>query len=325
MTRSKTLAEEPYRIEDGVTQSLLSDWVGCRQRCRYSLDGWRAPSSKEGLEFGSLFHWMLEQAYTLVRSREIRSVRAAIDAFEPLLKRYMGRYEQRRNESSLAPQTMELLAAQAEGVWAGYCMMWKHDFTKRKWISLESKFDVQFMDMFRLRGMRDGLFQNGKDLWLLETKTKSRWDPNELAMTLGFDFQNLYYLTATTLELEAAGKPSKIDGVLYNVIRRPQIKPDKDNNLAAYVKRIKEDVQVRPDFYFSRSENTYLQRDQRAFRDELFAKLCEFRQWLEEELPTYKNEQACVGRWACSYIKACSTGSLRGYTQDGRMFEELEE
>jgi hypothetical protein len=80
-----------------------------------------------------------------------------------------------------------------------------------------------------------------------------------------------------------------------------------------------------PDHFFKRYEIVYSHEDFQRFEYELMSKLAEFRAWLHGELPTYRNEKACTGKFNCPFLTACSTGSMVGYAKRKRMFEELEE
>ena len=67
------LAEQPYDINEGITQSMLATWTHCRQNARYVLDGWQPRGSTEALEYGTLFHFLLEHLYSATRAGEITS------------------------------------------------------------------------------------------------------------------------------------------------------------------------------------------------------------------------------------------------------------
>lgn len=324
------LSEQPYDPSEGATQSMLSDWQQCRERAKLYLAGWRAPESKEALEFGSLFHWLLEHAYKMVIAGDIVGWKQAVAAFEGLLAEYMKIYNEKANQWSLGPQTMELLCAQAEGVWPQYCRHWYKDWDlkKTKWLELEGVFDVKWDapgGQHRLRGMRDGVIRRKDGLWWLETKTKGVWSQDTLERTLGNNFQNLFYILAGELTVAEMGSDETIEGVLYNIVRRPQIKPGKDGDLKAYVERIQADTQERPDFYYNRLELTYPAKRRKQFRADLDAIFSDFKEWWAGKLRHYCDRGSCEGRkWNCQFIDACNKGHLRNYRQDGRLFVELE-
>jgi hypothetical protein len=319
------LADQPYDYSEGTTQSLIGTWLDCRKRAKLTLAGYRSRRPSEPLEWGSMVHYLLEHVYKLTIAGQVSGWKDAIDAFEPLLADYMELWRKQMSESSLAPQEMERLSAMAEGVWPQYCRHWHKDFTTVKWLELEGVFDEVWEHEHRLRGMRDGVIERRDGLWWLETKTKGQWSQDTLERTLGINFQNLYYILAGELAAERLGTGKRVRGVLYNIVRRPQIKPGKDGNLKAYVDRLKADTQERPNFYYNRMELTYPESVRKQFRDDLRMILAEFRAWLDGDMPTYMQRFACEGRkFNCPFINACNKRHLRDYLRDGRLFNELE-
>lgn len=297
---------------DGVTQSMLATWSRCRQEMAYVLDGWERPEPKVALVFGSLWHWLLEQSYECVR--KLGGV-PPFDGTGGLAEQWLEQEGGQIGDMQLA----ERMLAWAGGLWHGYWAVWKGDLAK-EWRSLESIFDVQW-EGYRLRGMRDGLFIGAgqKTPVLLETKTRSRVDEEALLLTLPVDFQVLFYITASRAE------KVPVKRVLYNVIRKPQLRQGVGESLRVYTERIVGDVARRPEFYFMRYEATYSRKQLEDFWEGLLAKLTAFRAWLEGRGETYKNESACVSRWTCTFLPACSAGGdMLGYTQTRRLFRELD-
>ena len=309
MAKGKTF--RPYRIEDGITQSLLSAFVDCRQQCRYILDMWRMPRPKDALVFGGLWHWLLQQCY-----EEIRRT-GKIIPFQVLAKRWFQEYGRKVCDTQAAEEHL----AMAEALFDPYWKFWKEDF-KRKWIAVEKKFDVQW-NGFRLRGMRDGGYTLRRRPWILETKTAGQISEDTLEDKLAFDFQNLFYLVTAEEEI---GK--EIQGVLYNVIRKPMLRRGKAESLPEFSTRMREDVLSRPSWYFDhRWEILYTRERIKEFSEELLDKLVEFTCWVgraDSKAPsTYKNEAACIKRWTCEFLPACAQRSLAGYIQDRELFSEL--
>jgi hypothetical protein len=317
MTR-KTINRKPYTIQDGVTQSLLAGWVNCRQWAKFYLEGWETPGAKEALEFGNLFHWLLEGAYTTIRLTPPLDKFAQDNLKDSVIHGISVMIEKYDFPKSLNPQTQEKILALAEALWPMYWKIYAKDLN-REWLAVEGTFDVDW-NGFRLRGKRDGVFVGKrKKPWLLETKTTSRIDEGTLDLTLGFDFQNLFYITSA--EEEQGGN---IAGVMYNVIQRSALRQKKAETFPDYCQRMAEDIRDNPKKYFKRIELLYTKEQKERFKEELLQKLREFEMWLSElhggltVVPTYKNERACVGRWNCQYLQACSSN-----LQTGELFREL--
>jgi len=340
--RPPTLVEKPYVVADGITQSLLSSFVDCRVQCKFSLLGWRREQTKDSLEYGSLFHFLLETLYECIRTGSItHSDDALVDGpwWRKTLKTWRAKMAPIADAG--ATQQTEFCIAQARGVWKGYVRRYPEDFDQKRWLELEGVFDVTW-NGFRLRGRRDGMMRICKELWLLETKTKAQIAHDAIEGVLAYDFQNLFYITANQAELLAKNEDSRIAGVKYNIIRRPNHKLKDGESLPDYSARIAEDVLVRPDHWFVRYEVAYPDSILKRHQQELLWKLRSFKQWWEFDqkhraagppdgnigmaslLETYRNEAACQKRWYCTYIPMCG-GDKTPYNQDGILFEELED
>jgi hypothetical protein len=314
------LARDKYTIEDGITQSLLGKWVHCRTAVRRYLDGWRRGHDTESITYGSMFHTGLELLYCGVRGGTVRRPADALG-----IPAVVARKRKTGRESPEAAQREQLCMAQMAAVWPAYLEYYESDLRKGTWLELEGLFDARWRG-FRLRGRRDGVLRVNRKLWLFETKTKSRISEQEIEDALGFDFQSLFYITANEAELEARkARTKRLQGVRYNVIRKPQHKLGKAETLPQYSARIAEDIAKDRGRWFMRYEAAYTRRQVEEFQTQLEDKLNEFARWLRGAMPTYRDELSCRGRYNCEYLAACGQGSMVGYDQDGVLFSELED
>ena len=350
----KKKKEEYDFLKHGISQSMLQAWLSCKKKVHLSLEGWQHELPKESLIFGSLYHDILEHHYNSIIQN--KKPLENIDEFLSEWKTEILKKE------TIDAQRLEFFQAMAKQLFSEYIKFWKEDL-KRNWIGLETKFDVKFNDI-RLRGMRDGVFRNKKkELWLLETKTKSQFSEDELTKALDFDFQNLYYITATEAETG-----EEVQGVLYNIIRKPQSKAreipvrdndgfkivlDKKSKERIYLKtgkprqqggdnfflktrpetpkefgeRISKDIEDRPEFYFVRYQITYSKRQKQLFKEELTKMLGDFEEWFyskDRASRSYRgNSQACYGRFACEFLQMCGSGSSVGYSRNRKHMSEL--
>ena len=302
-----------YSLEkDGTTQSLLNGaYCACTQAAAFYLDGWRSVGTKASLSFGSLIHKGLEDWY-------------GAGMVEVNWEAWLEAYSVTQRAKGADAAATEMDCALAGAVLPAYCERYAKEDSKKEWIGVESKFDVRW-NGYRLRGMCDGLFKSGKKrktIALFETKTKGRIEVGAIEDALAYDFQNQFYMEANEAGL---GIPDAIKRVLYNIIRRPGQKLGKNESLADFQARIAADIKKRPEHYFIRYEISYPQAERKKFREELLMKLQEFEAWLKGERPTYRNQGSCQRLWKCSYISACASGTMAGYDQKGRLFEELED
>jgi hypothetical protein len=150
-----------------------------------------------------------------------------------------------------------------------YCQYYQEDDAKLKWLQREHVFKVphKFLESKGvtkeaiLTGMRDGDYRNPiGGLGLFETKTKSSIDDVAIQSGLRADLQTMLYLYS--LRREYREEPGEI---LYNVIRRPQLRQKGNESLQAYGQRLTEDIKERPAWYFRRFEVTVLPGDLETF------------------------------------------------------------
>ena len=318
--------------KDGVTQTLLATYKQCRTQAAKWLAGWEKPGFSEPLTFGNATHAVLEDLYNHYRVnkppkitglRGKKRVEPIVEEVAGLGKVWLAKWlKHERANLSMDPkhaQYLEYIEAVLPHVLPHYVRMWGIDdfYGGRTWLELESKFAVDFHGI-PLRGLRDGVYSK-KGLMLLENKTKGQIDQHTLSDTLSFDFQNLFYITATNLDVAR-----HINGVLYNIIRRPQLRLKKNEQYAELLVRIGEDIAARPDHYFVRYPLTYNKTRQKLFVKQLGYAIDEFHEWLCGNLKTFPNEFACVGRYTCQYLQACAQNSNTGYTKRQVLFPELE-
>jgi hypothetical protein len=222
------------------------------------------------------------------------------------------------------PEDVQADLAKAKAVFPAYVARWHADDVKRKWVEVEQVFDILDFGDFRLRGKIDGVFEaKNAALWILETKTASQISEETLSQALAFDFQSLWYVHAVEKKL---GR--KVAGVLYNVVRVPQIGKGDDKSSGGFVDKVRADIDKRPEFYFVRFEIPFSKGARERFNLETESKLIEFRRWIAGELPTYKNEFACRAKWNCTYLPVCACGGdpvAAGFKQSGELFSELKD
>lgn len=291
-----------YKLEDGITQSILSLFLQCRQKCKNYLLGIRPlDERRDALEFGSAFHHLLE----LHHAGTLEDASMALNEWANSQK------------TPINPESLEQMLAGVLALWPQYKHVYKTRDKVLTWPagSMEKQFDIVWCG-HRLRGKIDGLpIVKGK-VWQFETKTKGAIDEDVITTTLEFDFQNLFYYVACE---EEGIKPC---GVIYNIIRRPAYKYNGDPR--AYQDKIEAAASEDPGHWFKRFEATYTKQQIERYKAELADKLNDFAAWVREEIPTYRNETACVGRGKCQYLGLCATGQMVGqYHSKGKLFEEL--
>ena len=317
---------EKYDIEKhGVTQSVLLNWLGCRERARLGLKGWSRSGFSPSMQYGEIFHGALERVFKKVRDGKLTSAPS-----KDLLHKIVGKivHEIEKRTDTVNDQGYELLEynrAMAEAQLPTYFARYSKDFTHRKWVLLETEFNIPIKTrdgiIIPFRGKIDAGFEQDKYFSLFETKTKSIIDTEALMDQLHFDFQTTSYIYAAW----KLGHPLARK-VLYNVIRRPGLRKRKTETIDAFMERVRKDIIIRKEFYFMRWEIAITQTDIDKFMEEFEDIVTEFHRWYVGKLPNYRNTGSCQTKYgACQYVGVCARKDYKFLEKRERVFPELGE
>jgi hypothetical protein len=269
-TVSKKVGDPFWTIEDGITNSILNKFLNCRHRFYLSqVQGWKPKSFPFHLEFGNVFHLMAEAQDLGYDDRQ----------FELIADNYVQKKIEKVSAGAEQIRELTILAKVATYTFIEYKKYWddevsliirgkeyyERDF---KWFDKEHAFDFEYTMLHgrkvRLRGKIDGIFDLGglETTTVFETKTKGRIDELAIEKGLHKDMQTGLYSLATK-HLRRNTTPR---GVLYNVVRRTQLKPRVKEKAVDFANRVKKDIQKRPDFYFMRWNRTLSDSELEYFR-----------------------------------------------------------
>lgn len=219
--RSKPLWKGP--TEDGVTFSMLSRFLVCRERFRlYAMEGFRtADDFNHRIHFGHMWH-VCEEEFAKSSSQD-DCMRALKQYASVLCNQYPMRQKDVQHWYNVCKMQFPY-----------YIAFWKKhpDMKGRKPLYQEKVFNVPYKlpsgRFVRLRGKWDSidLVTVGKQsrVWLMENKTKGMINEQQLRRQLTFDLQTMLYLVALGFYTKLSDSPKPaypIAGVRYNVIRRP--------------------------------------------------------------------------------------------------------
>jgi len=289
-----------YKVSDGITQSMLMEYLGCRQRTAYTQDGWELETSGAGNAMiqGNAFHYLLENFYQH-------------GMFEPesALRGFM----HREFPNVIDP---EMIIATCATLFPHYVKF--HALTDKQfhWDALEQEFDLEW-NGYRLRGKIDGRFTKGAhDAWTIEHKTTSQFpDSQNTAHALSFSFQNFFYATA----LEALG--ISIVGTVQNYVRIPSFKTEDPKEMSD---KIEESIKKNGHkYFFLRYPIVHSSPQKKLFKQQLLYLLKEYKEFSEGRIPCFRNHASCVTKYTCPFLSACATGTMGGYTQTRVFFREL--
>jgi len=314
-----------YNIEKhGITQSLISMWLECRQKAKFYLQGWDSIYHKLCLTYGTVGHEVLDHAYSdiIINKNKVNPGKKEIKKYAKRVEKQWLKENPRTDRYGL--EYLEYSLALIEVILPLYFDYYKKDLKKIKWLGLEEKFNQKFVlpdgRKTRLTGKKDGEFRKHGGLWLFESKFKSQINANDIIDTLAIDTQVLFYLRA--LKNIYSEVP---EGVIYNIVRRPCLNQKKGESLLKFSLRIKKDVEDRPDFYFQRFPNAIVDFDLKKFEKDLVGIIKDFYDWWEGKVPHYKNTYSCVGKYGrCLFLPTCSSGDYSSIKKRKILFKELE-
>lgn len=215
--------------KNGLSQSLINKFVVCRERFRLRVVEGLVPkdSTKEAMEFGTIFHKALElNAQGKTTSQIFKHFHTQVKA-----KKY------------------DMLLCRIAALMVPYYLKyWKEELKDAKYVETEEVFEIKYTVMGKviiLRGRRDQCYIQKGLLWLQENKTKAQIKEDQIQQTLAYMIQPMLYLLS--IRHDNPGIP--LGGILYNVIRKPQIKQGKQSE-QKYLDRIAADIEARPEHYF---------------------------------------------------------------------------
>lgn len=282
---------------DGITFSLLSRFLVCRERFRLLVvDGLRPVEDfNQRIEYGNMWH-RCEEIYANAMDRKHND---GTPAWKAGLREYCQQLAKQYPLQGKQVEHWYNICALQFPLYIGY---WKKqpDVKQRTPLMQEQVFNVPYTlpsgRVVRLRGKFDSVDIIGKGndagVYLQENKTKG--DINEALMQrqLMFDLQTMIYLVALEQVAKEVQK-NPIKGVRYNVIRRPlssgrhsikQHKPTKKQpkgeSLANFYKRLEGLIRSEPEFFFMRWKVEMLPTDVARFKREclnpILEQLCDW-------------------------------------------------
>lgn len=233
---SKVLPSPSWTIEDGVSYSMLSKFMQCRERFRlYAVEGKREVGKQQkAMDFGTYFHKLLE-----VHAKDQRKNASSI----------ITSVTKSKNSIKSISQLDRMIA---NVIFEEY-LIWYSDI-KYNYFDAEVKFDVNYhlhgVGNIRLRGKSDELIRwKDKTIWVQENKTKENINEAFLDASIPFNLQTLMYVIGIGAQIK---KP--IGGVVYNIIRKPKHKQKGTETEVEFIERLRGEIRKKPSHFFFRWE-----------------------------------------------------------------------
>ena len=250
-------------MKQPLTASRIKTLLHCMRRhyWRYEV-GLTAVSQGDALRFGSAWHRAME-------------ARWHGDAFEFALAAAVGQ----RNEID------ELQTATLAGLLAAYYAQYAQDPVRELHPEIQFATPVRYSRDFHAEGKIDGLgtLHDGR-IALVEHKTtgESVAPDSDYWLRLRADKQIAQYV------LGARALGWDVEVVLYDVTRKPAIRPKQTESAEQFGHRLAADAKTRPEFYFARREVPILEADLAEFEAE--------RRQLGRLIAALRREQARVAK-----------------------------
>jgi len=305
---------EDWTMEQvGMSQSLWAKWLGCKRQFLLHINGYSQPLRENKVHFGNLCHHVCDKVFSCGTCPGTKQIGDMVDEYTEI---------RIKASTLLTQQELEMDATKAHAVMTVYFERYESDFKNKKFLSAERGFVAKFSGCTQ-RGKIDVDYLSNAKKWLMEHKTKGRINEDNILLRLPLDFQNLFYLLNDEI---ISG--TLAEGVLYDVIRNPQLKIGKNESLRAFFARILETCRADHDHHFKRWESAYSKTDHSQFRLELARHIQELKTLTGHEVAP--NRFNCDGQWTCEFLEACSKDSMAPLSKSideqlGYIFPELKE
>lgn len=288
---------------DGITFSLLSKFLVCRERFRlHVIEGLRTRDRfNHRIHYGNLWHTCEEYYYD---GRDWKN--ACLGYANQLVQKYPTDSQQIWHWYNICITQFQI-----------YAPFWEQNRIRSKARNLFT--EKVFRESYKLpdgrrvtlRGKFDSVdFING-GVWLQENKTKGDIDEQGIEKQLSFDLQTMLYIIALKSYLKSV-QSDDVVGVIYNVVRRPlsggkgtihQYKPTKARPYGEtdqeFYARLAEVISEDKEHFFKRWEVKISDADVNVFRqqcfDPLLTDLCEWWEWMQHSSVIGKSPYAKEG------------------------------
>ena len=286
-----------------VSQSALTTFMACPMKQKLRREGWEKTGLKTPLTWGTLAHHVLEQGLKMAEAPTKAQVTG-------MLKKALKEATYSRLTADQI-QDAENCAAEVQGVMVGYFNHYRNDWTS-KFEMVEQEFKVPYppsSPAFYLYGFIDRVVRKKDGIWILDTKTASRVDSEDIIATLPYSFQWMYY--AVAVEHLLGEKPK---GFIIDIIRKPSIRQKQTETKDDYLARLVDDcTKVRPEFYYHRFNEYVDPTEIEAFKKSLDEVYPIYLKFLRGKFPAFKNTMACTAKYKCDYIPICGAGDFSSF------------
>lgn len=314
--KKPTLSKEFWTPADGVTQSLLAEFLSCRERATLSYKkAWSTVQTSNALTFGTLTHSVLEKCYIYL-SQKVLDWRLE-NIIDNTCREYKELISKDRLWTPEDEQTLEMNKGFLLVLLPGYWRKYQKLDSKKTFLAVEKEFKNPWKENVPLRGKIDIAYEQNGELWIMDHKTKSILN-DETENRLSFDLQGMFYIL--NWQLSTGKLPN---GFIQNILQRPRQRKSDGETLKHFIDRIEGGMD---DTYYKRITMTINQKEFNYWlRSEFTPMMDELLGWAAGTFPNYRNPTACETRYgACKFIRTCGLKNFDGLYQRKVTFPELE-
>jgi len=299
--------------KDGLTKSFIEKYLICKEQCKQEfLIGWTKIEEPLWFNFGNHIHYVLQHIYQEGKMPTDERIEELL--LEYRVKRFGTDVTSERNYEN------QLVYEIGRAILKVYFFRFKDDF-KLNWIKTEEIFKVPFEDTY-LTGKFDGIaLENGNEFKLFDHKCLSRISQEDIQVELAFDVQFNLYMYACKLYYGAV--PNHF---VYNIIRRPAVKPKPGETAQHFSDRIMLEVLKDIDYYFPRITIKIepIELDN-WINTQLKLIVADIRYWQAIGCPSFVSRAGLqMYGIRCQLFHLLTSGSTGGLRKKKVCFEELE-
>jgi hypothetical protein len=272
LSREQSIKIIDFIKKNGLTQSIVKNYFDCKWKFYLKLSGLIFKrNSTEKTDFGTIVHSILEKWYL---------TKGKIFEDKTALKQFIT--DEAKNNNMFFKNDI-IVQLKVYYTMLAYFEIYKNDL-KYLILNVEQKF---INNIHNQSGKRDLEVKKKNSIIIVDHKTKSRIDENNLLAGLNLDFQSLFYL----LSVDSANE------VMINIIRNSQKKNFDENFYYEILKNA--------DHYFKRYNIMYTKKDKNDF----LILWNTIKNNIEDDIETlniFPNYFHCIGNYECEYLDYCN-------------------
>ena len=303
--------------DQGISQSLINQGLFCPYAFLFDLNRISSYEKDKKTLFGNIGHDILTSMYSVYHEKDTYP---SPESVQPFVESAVDSYKEEFLKLSFTQEEQDLIYYKLLALMENYVVIYKEDFKNSNYPLVEQEYKIKVFGQYWVKGKVD-VIKN--EYIMIEHKFKGMIpQPEVFFKQLKFEFQSQFYI----MLYEQATKKI-INTVLYNIVRNPQSKPTKkDGNIQTYYKRLKKDIEKKPEYFFIRFSIEFSKKKKQEFRAEVLKKLLYIEKMQSMRSRIFKKQGGCITGYTCSFLDLCAEEKMESslyYIRD-KISPELE-